>query len=450
MSDALPLVVLLVGAGIAAPILAAIIQAGWQALMGVARWTLSWVVVRKEIPSREARDALIYHLAGKSLNAGVEQYVLADHYVKSLRERRHIWSVHLGATWRIFFYKGAPMLFSPSGNSHPGSTDDLMYLRGTVDFTALLRDVENRHAEHRKGKSVRRFAVVRHGAMGMETMARQLRGPESSNKATEAYPPPPGEPSLYSMVAPVGWEPADLGLDTEGAQIDQLSLSPDLLDVIRDVRFWNGHRDWYQERGIPWKRGYLLHGAPGTGKSSLVRAIAEDLDMPVHVFDLAGMSNGEFTRSWEATRNWSPRVVLIEDIDTVFRGRECINEDTGLTFDVLLNTIDGIEREDGLLLFVTTNHVEHVDPALGTPDGAGRSSRPGRIDRTVEVTGLDHAGRVKLAARILKDQAAAERMAAESAGDTAAQLQERAMQEARRQLWDVAAGAGAAREGHGG
>ena len=148
--------------------------------------------------------------------------------------------------------------------------------------------------------------------------------------------------------------------------------------MVEEVRRWLKSEDWHKARGIPWRRGWLLHGGPGTGKTSLVRAIAEDFDLPVYVFDLATLFNNELQIEWQKMLSCVPCVALFEDIDAVFEGRE--NKVGGhLTFDCLLNCVDGIERTDGVLLVITTNHLDRLDAALGVP--SAQILDPARPDR---------------------------------------------------------------------
>jgi SpoVK/Ycf46/Vps4 family AAA+-type ATPase len=82
---------------------------------------------------------------------------------------------------------------------------------------------------------------------------------------------------------------------------------------------------------------------------------------------------------------------------------------TPLTFDCLLNCLDGVERADGIFTIITTNDISKVDPALGQPrrlpDGTTEfiSTRPGRIDKAVELTYMDPADKKLMAKRILGD-----------------------------------------------
>jgi chaperone BCS1 len=64
--------------------------------------------------------------------------------------------------------------------------------------------------------------------------------------------------------------------------------------LLTDIRDFFAHEEYYLERGIPWRRGYLLHGVPGSGKTSTILAIASELQLDVYLIPL---SNGEWKRS---------------------------------------------------------------------------------------------------------------------------------------------------------
>lgn len=355
-------------------------------------------------------------------NLGTERYSLERVFVRPLNEIMSIWYRSMDAHWRWARYRGAPVLFLPNGE---GQMPRIIYLRGTVNFVELLKESASFHHEAIKARDGvrRRFKVVRYSAGAAEGRL-SARGDGTKN----AVPPPADGPVGLPTKIPVGWAVEEIGLSMEGAHLADLSLTPEMEHVIRDVHFWYSKEEWYRERGISWRRGYGLIGPPGCGKTSIVRALAEELDLPVCQFDLSGMDNHTFGEAWGRSRQNGSRIVLFEDFDTVFKGRQNVSQskEGGLTFDTVLNSLDGIEREDGLLLFVTTNHPEDIDPALGVPDGVtGRSTRPGRIDVTVSFRPLEHAGRVKIALRILRDEALAERLAREGAEDSPAQLTER-------------------------
>lgn len=167
------------------------------------------------------------------------------------------------------------------------------------------------------------------------------------------------------------------------------------VDDIRDY-LETDTRKWYADRGIPYRRGYLLHGPPGTGKSSLSFAVAGKFGLKIYVLSLASKSLTEegLAVLFEAL----PRkcVVLLEDVDTVGIARVQKKEETtgesadkttvkkeedsskkGISFSGLLNAIDGVASHEGRILILTTNHPEKLDPAL---------IRPGRVDMKIEFT----------------------------------------------------------------
>ncbi len=117
-----------------------------------------------------------------------------------------------------------------------------------------------------------------------------------------------------------------------------------------------------------------------------------------------------------------------EDFDTVFNGRKNVTR-TDLTLDVILNAVDGIEPDPGLLLFITTNRIEKVDAAIGGPSNGRNSTgstRPGRIDKSVFVGPPDAAGRYKIALKVTQDPASAQTVASRTAGCSGAVVKDRA------------------------
>jgi mitochondrial chaperone BCS1 len=148
-------------------------------------------------------------------------------------------------------------------------------------------------------------------------------------------------------------------------------------DLISDSSNFLSRREWYVQRGIPYRRGYLLHGPPGTGKSSAVVAIASALGM-----DIAMLSLGDSTLDDNGISELFSSIpvnslVLMEDIDCAFLERKDGDDKRSkVTFSGLLNAIDGVAAGEGRLLFATTNHIERLDPAL---------IRPGRIDRKLYI-----------------------------------------------------------------
>ncbi len=457
-----------------------LIASCWSKIKDVA-WRISSMLVQQvEIDSESGHEALVAYLV-----ATFPRSRLYDRMYGAAREyqrdgRYGLVPYEIFGLRTVFFWNGwFPFMFSnavekkaqhsrPQGEGGSTATkvySTLTFLRGSLDFEAILRnacDAGNRlswSVEGAQEQAKNRF-VIHHVPQRSE----QDNEHDYNSNGLAWY-----QQNYYRLLAHT---PELLGKAPlhKGSALETLIFPTRVKNLIREIELWRKHRDWYLDKGIPWKRGWLLYGPPGTGKTALARAFAEDLNMPIYVFNLAEMSNFELMKTWGDMQVNVPCIALIEDIDNVFHGRENVarkgalftmlpprkaNEDkdarqapfTPLTFDCLLNCLDGVERADGIFTIITTNDIGKVDPALGQPrklpDGSVEfiSTRPGRIDKAVELSFMEPDAKKLMAQRILGDYPEHYRQMLEfiekypELQETPAQFQERCSQIALACFW---------------
>lgn len=190
-----------------------------------------------------------------------------------------------------------------------------------------------------------------------------------------------------------------------------------LAGVVEHVIGTGRHADALRRSGIHLKRGLLLHGPPGTGKTHTVRhLIAQATDSTVII--LSGTSVQYIEQAAAIARRLSPSVVVVEDVDLIGRDRSFSPNGNPLLF-TLLDAMDGVAADADVTFLLTTNRPSELEQAL--------VERPGRIDLAVEIPLPDADGRLTL----LELYAGAARVAADlgpaveaTAGMTASAMKE--------------------------
>jgi SpoVK/Ycf46/Vps4 family AAA+-type ATPase len=182
------------------------------------------------------------------------------------------------------------------------------------------------------------------------------------------------------------------------------NLYGDAIKIVRKrVDFFLNNKRWYEEKGVPYTLGILLHGVPGAGKTSTIKSIAKDTNR--HIINVklsqcttvSQLNNLFYSSRVHILKDGvskiydipiDKRIIVLEDIDClsdVVLEREN-KDDTKLTDDniasseklnlsVILNILDGILEQPGRIIIMTSNHPEKLDKAL---------IRPGRIDVIVK------------------------------------------------------------------
>lgn len=171
----------------------------------------------------------------------------------------------------------------------------------------------------------------------------------------------------------------------QNKQLDHIILpAREKRELIEDLDAFTRSREWYAKTGIPYKRGYLLHGPPGNGKSSLSFSIANHLQRDLYCIDL-GSFNGSPELKTAFSNIGHNSILLIEDVDSYFEGRKTKGEGK-ISFSSFINCLDGAFYKEGLITIITTNHLDKLDPAL---------LRSGRMDMKLEVKrpGLEEVNR---------------------------------------------------------
>jgi chaperone BCS1 len=163
-----------------------------------------------------------------------------------------------------------------------------------------------------------------------------------------------------------------------GARIRPRCLDSVVLDgnqaaeLLADMREFLDNPGWYHETGVPYRRGYLLHGPPGNGKTSVVKALAGELGLSIYLLVLSDPELSDNRISDLLAKVPERSILLLEDVDCAFVKRKRANgREGGLTFSGLLNALDGVASAEGRIVVMTTNHLDRLDPAL---------VRPGRAD----------------------------------------------------------------------
>ncbi|KAJ7899269.1 hypothetical protein B0H14DRAFT_3543654 [Mycena olivaceomarginata] len=193
--------------------------------------------------------------------------------------------------------------------------------------------------------------------------------------------------------------------------LSTLILPTDIKEtIVADARQFLESEEWYNQAGIPHRRGYLLYGEPGTGKSTTIHILAGELGLEIYFISLASPGVDDYSLTKLISDTPSRCILLIEydslrfcwmfdrsrDIDCAFPSRDEEAEDeepvldkdgkpignrsptpprSAVTLSGLLNVLDSVSSEEGRLTFATTNHIENLDSAL---------IRAGRMDVKIQ------------------------------------------------------------------
>ena len=238
---------------------------------------------------------------------------------------------------------------------------------------------------------------------GRDAIVKMIEGLQTA-KYEKTGPPP--------MLIPSRWGGSWIRRsDLKPRALDSVILKDGQADaLVKDLEVFLASEDDYDRASQPWHRGYLLHGAPGTGKTSVARALANHFGMPLYYLPLGDLEKDADLMS--LVTDIDPKsMLLLEDVD-VYHAMTERDDNEGTTIATMLNALDGIWTPHGLITVMTTNNRDALDDAL---------IRAGRVDVDMEFSALDENQAAKLSEWITR-KPCDNRLACEFVGRSPAEL----------------------------
>jgi AAA+ superfamily predicted ATPase len=169
----------------------------------------------------------------------------------------------------------------------------------------------------------------------------------------------------------------ELREEIKSRKLEDMVLQPSIRQQLNhDVLEFFSQKEWYTEQGLPWKRGIILHGPPGNGKTQTIRALINEANVAtIYVRSLWSYRmppEVSIKRIYERAREIAPCIVVMEDVDSLISA--------GIR-SYFLNELDGMRTLNGVMTIVTTNHLEALDVAI--------RNRPSRFDVKIEFANPD-------------------------------------------------------------
>jgi len=233
--------------------------------------------------------------------------------------------------------------------------------------------------------------------------------------------------SLLKLVETLNREPTTPRLHTIGAGFqrvpesswDELVLDPSIIQLVKkDFESFFEREEWFRRNRLPFRRGYLLYGPPGNGKTSVIRAMLSTRTLHGCTINLftSETDDGDLANLFSYAADNAPSLIVLEDLDRAFPRTGGVR--TNVSLQALLNCLDGVTTHYGVIVVATANEPTVLDPAI--------LRRPGRFDRVVEFPNPNETCRGQYLLHLQKSIPPndLQRLVAESSGLSFAQLRE--------------------------
>ena len=158
-------------------------------------------------------------------------------------------------------------------------------------------------------------------------------------------------------------------------------------DVRRQVVGVARHREALRSAGQHLKRGLLLYGPPGVGKTHTVRFLVGEL-ADTTIVQLSGDTLHAIKEACSIARTLQPAMIVVEDVDLIAEERDHYSGSALPLLFTLLNEMDGLDEDADVVFLLTTNRADLLEDAL--------ASRPGRVDQAVHIDLPDREARQRL------------------------------------------------------
>lgn len=168
-----------------------------------------------------------------------------------------------------------------------------------------------------------------------------------------------------------------------GCAWNELVLDQRILSLLRDdFESFFERQNWFLENHLPFRRGYLLHGPPGNGKSTAIRAMMTSRGLTAHTLRLfdSGTDDSSLDALFNQASRERPSMVVLEDLDRAFP--KTGETKSKVSLQQLLNCLDGVGSGEGIIVVATANEPTILDSAI--------LRRPGRFDRVIHFADPDY------------------------------------------------------------